>query len=375
MNGSMLLAIVLSVTQPSAPPPRQAPTFESELEYQKQAFKQWWGNDLVTKLADLPTEGATPGFRTPYSGHDYPDRGGGTLGAMRKYDAAFNRGTPATDWERRDVGGHRRGRGRDVDTPARGLFGRLIAAGGRSRTPGWYGHCNGWTAAAIRHAEPQYSVNRNGVVFTPADIKGLLAEIYMYTDTEFLGGETSIINPAIFHLTLTNWLGRGSHPIGMEFAPGEVVVNYPIFTYASRVKKVSEKEMDVYTSIRFAMNTHFETQKSPRMNQVTWFHYALNLNDDGEIVGGRYYGDGARIDMLWAPLKPIQGGQKGNERGNPHIDVKEVLAIWRASVPEELRKKWPNIDPPEEDRLPEPSEEAPKAAAEGTDPLPLAESK
>jgi hypothetical protein len=133
--------------------------------------------------------------------------------------------------------------------------------------------------------------------------------------------------------------------------------------------------VDVYTSIRYAMNTHFETQKSPRMNQVTWFHYTLSLNDDGEIVGGRYYGDGARIDMLWAPLKPIQGGQKGNERGNPHIDVKEVLAIWRASVPEELRKKWPNIDPTEEDRLPEPSEEAPKAAEKPADTQPLAESK
>lgn len=346
MNASTFgLMVALSLTQ--ARPQAAAPvTFAKELDYQKQTYKQWWGIDLETKLSELPTEGAVPGFRTPYSGHDYPDRAGGTIAAMRKYDAAFNRGSPATDWERKDVGGHKRG-GRDVDAPARGLFARL----GRSRTPGWYGHCNGWTAASIRHAEPQYSVVRNGVTFTPADIKGMLAEIYMYTDTEFLGGETSVIDPAILHLTITNWLGRGSHPVGLEMIPGEVVVNYPIFTYRNSVKKLSEREVEVNLSIRYGMNTHSEMNKSPRLNQTTYFHYALTLNERGEIIGGRYYGDGARIDMLWTPLKPIQGGQKGNERGNPHVNVKEVLAIWRDSVPKELRDKWLNIDPTDEDRV------------------------
>jgi hypothetical protein len=56
--------------------------------------------------------------------------------------------------------------------------------------------------------------------------------------------------------------------------------------------------------------------------------------------------------MLWAPLHPEQGGQPGNERGCPDIDVKEVLAMWRESVPEDLRMKWFNIDPPPEDQIP-----------------------
>ena len=38
-------------------------------------------------------------------------------------------------------------------------------------------------------------------------------------------------------------------------------------------------------------------------------------------------------------------------RGNPHVDVKEVLAIWRESVSPELRRQWFNIDPTEEDRI------------------------
>src|SRR5207247_504647 len=63
-----------------------------------------------------------------------------------------------------------------------------------------------------------------------------------------------------------------------------------------------------------------------------------------------------QIDMLWTPLKPAPGGDEHNRRGNPHLDIKEVLAIWRESVPDDLRKKWLNIDPTEEDRVLPPSE-------------------
>ena len=66
--------------------------------------------------------------------------------------------------------------------PAQGPFG--MTRGKKMDTPNWHGHCNGWTAATIRHAEPQNSVRINGVTFTPADIKAMLAEIYIYNDLE-----------------------------------------------------------------------------------------------------------------------------------------------------------------------------------------------
>lgn len=324
-----------------------------ELKYQQQVFQQWWEQDLVLKFADLPADGKTPDFRIPYSGHDYPDKAGGTINAMRKYDAAFNRGRHlAEEYERRDVGGHRGRFGfanNPDEPPRRGLFGRIL--GGRDRTPGWYGHCNGWTAAAIRHAEPEKSVIRNGVVFTPADIKGMLAEMYMYSPTEFLGGEDAAINPALLHIVLTNWIGRGSHPVGMESALGEVVINYPIYAYKATITKISDRQSEVKMMCRYTLNTPQEYQKGPKSTQLIYFHYVLDLDKDGVITAGRYYGDTQMVDMLWTPLKPVQGGQKGNERGNPHMDIKEVLAIWRESVPEKTRKEWLNVDPTDEDRV------------------------
>lgn len=366
-TSALMLGVLVSLSFVAAASAQSDSIKKDELEYQAQNFEQWWGNPLVRKFDDLPTEGVVPKYRIPYSGHDYPDRSGGTIRAMVKYDRAFNKGKPlAAQYEAKDVRASRRitreldlSRDRDRESRERDRRSRADRNSAdrsplfRGRVPGWYGHCNGWTAAAIRHAEPQRSVTRNGVVFTPADIKGMLAEIYMYTDTEFLGGVDEVIHPATLHLTITNWLGRGSHPVGMEATPGKVAFNYPIYSYRSTTKKLSDSQIEVKTSVRYATSTPHEMVKSPRESETKYFHYSLTLDDDGQVVGGRYYGDSARIDMLWTPLQPVQGGQKENELGNPHVDVKEVLAIWRESVSPELRSKWLNIDPPEEDRIEE----------------------
>jgi len=210
-------------------------------------------------------------------------------------------------------------------------------------------------------------VTKNGVVFTPADIKGLLAEIYMYSETEFLGGIDYAVNPATFHVIISNWLGRGSHPVGMDETLGEVVFNYPIYAYATSHAKRSGNRVEVKMNAAYAKSSNSEYNESPRLKAIMYFHYTLDLNEEGEITGGRYFGDSARVDMLWAPQNPVQGGEKGNENGNPYVNVKEVLAMWRESVPEDLRDKWFNIDPPDEDRIIEPKEEEQVAEAKDSE--------
>ena len=187
--------------------------------------------------------------------------------------------------------------------------------------------------------------------FTPADIKGLLAEIYMYTDHEYLGGDDPTINPGLLHVVLTNWVGRGSHPIAMDSTVGEEVWNYPIYSFASSSAKRGENKVEVKVNVGYMRSTNREYQQSPRNKAIKYLHYTLNLDDEGNIIGGQYHQDSSRIDILWAPINPCQGGTEGNERGCPYIDTKEVLAIWRESVPEELRMKWFNIDPPPEDQI------------------------
>ena len=311
------------------------------IEKQNQAFQRYWDTDFVWKFDELPAKGNVPKFRIPYSGCIYTDRGGGTISAMRKYDLAYHRGrSPAASWEQWDTGPQRNA------TRRVGLF-----AFGARRVPHWYGHCNGWTAAAIRHAEPTKSVRRNGVVFTPSDIKGLLAEIYMYNETLNLAGWSYTVNPGTFHAMLGNWLGRGAHPIGMEADPGEEKWNYPIYAYACSSAKRPNNQVEVAMNLAYAKDSSGEYDESPRNRRVKYFHYTLTLNQEGEITGGYFHRDSAFIDLLWIPVDPKQGGHKDNERGNPYVNVEEVLAIWRASVDEDVRKKWPVIDLASEDQI------------------------
>ncbi|MDA1052789.1 MAG: hypothetical protein O3C40_20230 [Planctomycetota bacterium] len=362
---------------------------QEEIDYQNEVFRRWWEAELVWTFDDLPAEGQVPDFRIPYSGHDYPDRAGGTIEVLRKYDRAFHPGETVRlepSSEPSPAGGRRRilalrppvrsgglaSAFEHNDTTAfteptterRGLFGlRSVTV---EQTPHWHGHCNGWTAAAIRHAEPQTNVTRNRVVFTPADIKGLLAEIYMYRDNEFLGGEDAVMNPGLLHVVLANWVGRGDHPVGIETAVGKEKWNYPLYAFKTSSHKVSDREVEVRMNAAYSLSTRREVDRAQHLKKTIHFHYSLALNDEGAIVGGSYYNDSARIDMLWTPLHPVQGGTAGNDRGNPHLDVKEVLAIWRESVAEDLRTQWWNIDPTEEDAIGTDTVEASDDAADGS---------
>ncbi len=331
---TLLVALTVGIVGSSIP--------DKVVEKQNRTFQRFWGTDFDWKFDEQPTKGMVPKHRLPYSGYIYPDTAGGTMSVLRKYDYAFNRGrSSAASWEQWDTSS-------GAERPQRrGLFGWRRESG----VPHWYGHCNGWTAATIRHAEPTKSVRYNGVTFSPAEIKGLLAEIYIYNESENLVGLNYSINAGAFHAILTNWLGRGSHPIGMEADPGEEKWNYPIYSYAYSSAKRPNRQVEVKINLAYAKDSNGEYNESPHIRRVKYFHYMLELNEEGEIVGGSFLYDSSRIDILWVPVRPRQGGHEGNKRGNPHVDVNKVLAIWRESVDEDIRKKWFNIDSPEEDRI------------------------
>jgi hypothetical protein len=322
-----------------------APIPDKVIDGQNRAFQRFWGVNFCWKLDDLPQKGQVKKHRLPYSGYVYPDTKGGTAYMLRKYDYAAHDGRMlATSHEAWDTTAFKERVAR------RGLFGMTLGVTSLE-TPYWHGHCNGWTAATIRHAEPKRSVEVNGVVFTPSDIKGLLAEIYLYNDTVVLVGEPHRINAGTFHAVMANWLGRGCHPLGMESDPSEEKWNYPVYAYTTTRAARSPRTVEIKMNLAYAKDSNGEHEKSPRIQKVKYFHYDLTLNNDGDIVGGEFYRDSSMIDLLWLPLQPKPSGRPGHERGNPHVDVSKVLAIWRASVPAEERQQWYVVDPTEEDRI------------------------
>jgi hypothetical protein len=318
---------------------------EAVVDAQNESYRRYWGVHFNWKFDDLPAKGGVPKYRVPFSGYIYPDTNGGTAEALSKYDDAFHDGRmSATSHENWDTTAFKERT--ELAGPLGGILGLT-----RMETPHWHGHCNGWTAATIRHAEPQKEVTVNGVEFTPTDIKALLAEIYLYNDNRNLAGGDRAINAGTFHAVIANWLGRGAHPLGMESDPSDEKWNYPIYAYATSSAKRSDGEVEVKLNLAYVKDSDREYTKSPRIQQIKYFHYGLKLNEEGEIVGGRFYRDSSIIDLLWVPLRPKPSGRPGHEMGNPHVDVDRVLSIWRASVPEEERRRWFVVDPPPEDRI------------------------
>ncbi len=315
----------------------------SEVELQQEIYKSRWGTDLVRRFDDLPGKGTVEPYRVPYSGYIYPDTHGGTVNALAKYDRAFHRGRGlAASHERWDTAS---GAELTSEVYSYGLFGLRSEVVYSRQIPYWHGHCNGWTAAAIRHPEPQKSVTVNGVTFSPKDIKSLLAEVYIYSDIDYLAGEYGLVQPHLLHLTLANWLGREKYPIAMEATPGKEKWNYPIFGYATTSAYRGDRRVEVKMNIAYANYSNQELDRSPRIKMIKYFHYMLNLNSQGEIVGGYYFRDSSQIDLLWAPLPPVPGGQPGNERGNPHVDVDRVLDLCHQAVAGDLFAKWHNDRP------------------------------
>lgn len=60
---------------------------------------------------------------------------------------------------------------------------------------GWWGHCNGWCAAALMEKEPIAPVEAQGVRFEVADLKGLLTEVHWAVQSDFTGRRYNLPKP------------------------------------------------------------------------------------------------------------------------------------------------------------------------------------
>jgi len=115
----------------------------------------------------------------------------------------------------------------------------------------WYGHCNGWSAAAILNDEPTEAVvapmGDDTVTYTTADIKGLLSETHYSTYSHFFGGryngeedDISDLHPDAFHRLITFYLRDQQVPLVFDTDAGEQVWNFP--AYAATVEAVETTE-------------------------------------------------------------------------------------------------------------------------------------
>ena len=127
----------------------------------------------------------------------------------------------------------------------------------------WWGHCNGWAAAAILTNEPTESVTvaagSEEIVFSTGDIKGLLTESHYGVYARFYGerynGEAqdiSDLSPAHFHKLITFYLKEQGIPFVFDTTASEAVWNFPTWKAEVVMEKTGENFDDSKVNINTA---------------------------------------------------------------------------------------------------------------------------
>lgn len=209
---------------------------------------------------------------------------------------------------------------------------------------GWFGLCHGSAVAPTQFPEPLVPVEVNGVVFTPFEIKGLLS--YAMTEAPPSGSRfwgrrseadrviegarsqdplTRDINPGLFHKVLGNVMGRNQKQVVLDLVSGEVVLNFPVRSYEFReigsawdewrlrrspgVSSDAETLVKIEASLSLVDNHRVVEQKPGTLFTFEkTYEYVLELDEDGEIIGGEWLGssrdDHPDFAYVQVPLDP-----------------------------------------------------------------------
>ena len=127
----------------------------------------------------------------------------------------------------------------------------------------WWGHCNGWAAAAILTNEPRESltvdVNGNDVEYTTADLKGLFTEAHYSTYSQFYGSryngeedDIADLHPKAFHKLVTFYHRELRVPMVFDTSANEEVWNFPAWKTSLNVTETTPADLASRVNINTA---------------------------------------------------------------------------------------------------------------------------
>jgi hypothetical protein len=228
----------------------------------------------------------------------------------------------------------------------------------------WFGICHGWAPASMAFKEPKaiFLKGPSGIEipFGSTDIKGLLSLYsadYANVSSKFLASrcnkdlsrdptaandpECRDVNAGAFHLVLTNLIGRKKEGFVADVTRDLEVWNQPVSGFKSRVIKESigrspgaalltVKEIEIETEMHYGREIHQQWESSGSSMATKRYHYRVELNLMGEIIGGEWM-DEDRPDFLWQNSVPsfvaTSRGGYSNEIQWQHLEQ-----IYNASI-------------------------------------------
>ena len=326
---------------------------------------RWMGASVKS-----PLEKYDAAFNSSEGCATQPDKIYGT-GAKAAWDTYYNCAGPAAKWQMKNFQGMSKMHN-GIDDNSDGVVDDYGSdrSKGIDGIQGWWGTCHAWTPASLMMPEPQHAVTMNGQKFEVADIKALTQNIFDRTSAVMLGGrcnaeeithdvtgsandECSDVNPGALHVIITNFLGTRQAPLIEDRTANFEVWNQPILGYeitkqaeVSRTaantcvgqtmnktkwsyNTAAKKLYEVRMTVTYLSESGAEATPVGWMNNTSQddYHYILELNDAGKVIGGRYCTDSSNshVDFLWSPTGT-------NSPSNPSVDQTKVKQLIKMSV-------------------------------------------
>lgn len=204
----------------------------------EQSFAKLFNQYRIAQPANMPWAGSF----FPYSQNgtavgikgNFRSKGSPELSAIYKYDSLFNgSGHPATQFENEN---------HSCDH---------FSGEQKSGCEAWWGHCNGWTAAALKEKEPTHSFTYKGEELEVGHMKGILSELWLSTNSYFVGSTNKTkrtgqwiynpedpdyqqfwdVTPKQVFFIFTNQIGVQKVGVAIDRFTGEQVWNQPVAGY------------------------------------------------------------------------------------------------------------------------------------------------
>ncbi len=256
-----------------------------------------------------------------------------------------------------------------IDNDADGVVDAVGPSGDVDGVATWWGTCHAWAPASQLLPEPQHAITVNGVQFDVADIKALEQNIFdsssavmvggrcnskeiTHTGTDSANDDCNDGNPGMVHVVMANFVGLANLALVEDRTANFEIWNQPVMGYkVTKQAKISNTAANACVGApagnKWTFNTNaaelyevrmtveyltesgaeLEPQGSSNHIRTDDYHYILELNAAGKIVGGRYCTENRddHIDFLWSPTGRFSPS-------NPNVSVTKVKELIAKSV-------------------------------------------
>ena len=204
----------------------------------------------------------------------------------------------------------------------------------------WAGKCNGSAVSALVEPEPTKPHTLNGITFTIADQKGLLADYHFADPAAFLVGskDTAGVTAADFHRTILNYLGNLRQGLVINaFDGNDQVQSFAVYRFQAvylpdpvAPTKKTHVKMTIWAA-DYHVDPNFVGLKNWPDDQLKTYSYFI-YGDRANPTGGEWEGNSvagplAHPENLWYPdLNPATRNLFG-QLTSPNLDYGIVRKI------------------------------------------------